>query len=617
MPQDLTGSFCQSCLTWNSGERSTCQKCGHKLLIVTGEDRWDDHLDESSEDLEEHLLERITVLEESLRRAETYLESISEQLGKLERAEIMIRNGLMALVQEMEEHRQLDGRGFSERWEDLVDENLHLIGAREIFGKYRTRIIPLTRAKHLAQTKRALIETNGLLEAGDLPAACKRLQQALALEPKNYELLFLTAALWEATFQYIDAEPLARKVVHLSPRHFEGWMLLSKLYRELPDKVDHAITALHTACDLRPDDAEPRLQLATLLEEQEDLDGALDASREATLRRRDPETLSCLGEIYLSRNEGLRAVDIFKEALGLAPIDPTLKEQLAEAYLMTGERSKTFDIAHELLEQSPQDRSLLLMLDASTHAQLRSARDGSNATLSLLNEAEDLIDENNIVLGEALLKKARKKEVTDRLEWLELKAGFTKEPLKHIKQANEFSKSNHHPRLCYEALQMAMGHFMKEKQTESVLEILKGFLRAHPQTSGAWEAVLQVKTFLMLSDNIIETDLQEVRVLFDHPLPGQKSRARILLGQMLLALNRPEEIPALITPVLHEEPTLLNYFQLGAAYARTGKIKESIAILREGVRLHAGDLSDDQAKQIKQQMEDLLKELSQGKMSKS
>lgn len=166
MPSDLSGSFCQSCLAWNSGERTACSKCGTKLLIVTGEERWDESIDEPSEDLEEHFLERITVAEETLRRAESYLESISEQLGKLERAEIVLRNGMLALVQEMEQHKQLNVLAFKDRWEDLVDDNLHLISAREIFGRYRTRIVPLTRPKNLALIKRALLETSGFLEQG-------------------------------------------------------------------------------------------------------------------------------------------------------------------------------------------------------------------------------------------------------------------------------------------------------------------------------------------------------------------------------------------------------------------------------------------------------------------
>jgi tetratricopeptide (TPR) repeat protein len=617
MAGDLSGSFCQSCLAWNSGERSTCIKCGTKLLIVTGEERWDDPIDEPNEDLEEHFLERITVAEETLRRAESYLESISEQLGKLERAEIILRNGMLALVQEMEQHKQLNVVAFKDRWEDLVDDNLHLISAREVFGRYRTRIIPLTRPKNLPIIKRALLETSGFLEQGDLPGACKRLQQVLLVEPKNYELLFLTASLLESDFQLTEAEGMARKVVSLSPRHFEGWMLLSKLYQEIGDKVEQAMVALNMAADLRPDEADPRLQLATLLEETDDLDGALSASLEAVGRRRDSETLSRLGEIYLSRGDGPRAQEIFQEATSLYPSDSILQERLAESFLLQNERSKSYDILHSLLEKSPKDRSLLLMLDAQNHHQFRSARDGSNLTKALLNEAEDLIEEGSYSLAEPLLKKAKRQQMSDRLEWLEILLQFKKNPNLAHGRAVSFSASEHHPRLCFEALSLSMDYFIKSEQTSDLVEALKGYLQKYPQTSGAWESVLAFKSFLMLNDQIDDRDLEEVRNLYLHPLPGQSARARTLLCQMLLSLKHPEQVPPLLVPIMNLDPSLLDFLQLGTAYAAVGKRKEAIATLREGLSCYSNEFSDKQAQNLKSQMEELLKQLSNSKHSKS
>ncbi len=617
MPNDLSGSFCQSCLSWNSGERATCSKCGTKLLIVTGEERWDESIDEQSEDLEEHFLERITVAEETLRRAESYLESISEQLGKLERAEIVLRNGMLALVQEMEQHKQLNVLAFKDRWEDLVDDNLHLISAREVFGRYRTRIVPLTRPKNLALIKRALLETSGFLEQSDLNGACKRLQKALLLEPKNYELLFLTASLLESDFQLQEAEGMARKVVTLSSRHFEGWMLLGKLYLEIGEKPEQAIVALNMAADLRQDEAEPRLQLATLLEETDDLEGALTAALEAVSRRRDGETLSRLGEIYLSRSDGERAQEIFQEATSLYPSDVMLRERLAESYLLQNERAKSYEILHGLLEKSPHNRSLLLMLDAQNHRQFRSARDGSNLTKALLNEAEDLIEEGNYSLAEPLLKKARRQFSSDRLEWLETLLQFKKNPGSGLTKAIKFSSSEHHPRLCFSALHLSMEYSIKEKQNVQIVEALKGYLQKYPQTSGAWEAVLAFKSFLMMNDEITEDDLDEVKNLYLHPLPGQVSRARTLLCQILLSLNHPEQIPSLLEPVLNQDPGLLDFLQLGMAFAALGKKKEAIATLREGLSFYSNEFSDKQALNLKTQMEDLLKDLSNGNPSKA
>ena len=239
MAADAPGSFCQNCLTWNAGGRDTCRKCGTRLLIVTGDQGWEEPeegIQADEEDLDEHILERITGLEENLRRVETYLETVSEQLGKLERAEVMLRNGLMALVGEMDHKHQLDARTFTERWEQLVEENLQLIGARETFTRYRARILPIAKPKSISHLRRALLETSALLDDAKLPEAAGRLAQALALDPRNYELVYTVAVLKEVSKAVEEAEQLARRAVQLSPRHYEAWLLLARLLAEQPER---------------------------------------------------------------------------------------------------------------------------------------------------------------------------------------------------------------------------------------------------------------------------------------------------------------------------------------------------------------------------------------------
>lgn len=611
MANDLPGSYCQNCLAWNPGDRETCVKCGTRLLILAGDQTWEDEPDEpeGGEDLEEHLLERITGLEETLRRVETYLETVSDQLGKLERSEVMLRNGLMALVQEMEQKRQLDAHAFSQRWEQLVEENLHLISARELFTRYRARILPIARPKSMSQLKRALLETTALLESADLPGAAQRLGQALPLDPKNYELIFTAASLHEAAQNFEEAEGLARKAVGLSPRHFEGWMLLARLLQELPDQVDQTIEALHQASELRPDDPEPRMMLAELLLEEEDLQGALEAAQEAVARRKDGETLLLLGQVYLARGESALAVPALKEASAYLPGDLHVREALAEAYLLQGERPKAFAILQELLMQNPGDPQLLLMVDAETHPQLREARDGKAGTQTLLDEVEALLDENQLEPAALLLKRARRKGKSQRSDWLDLRLAFLQNPEKTLKPALDFACSDRHPRLCFLALRLALEHLMEQKREDEIARILDAFLTRHPKSTGAWEAALMRQAYRLMNGQATEQDLVEVRRLHTHPLPGLEPRARTLLGQYLLALKRHQDVLDLLDPLLEKEPTLINHFQLGAALAGLGEREEARALLRAGLDADPGDLNDSQAKGVKNQIRGLLKEL--------
>jgi tetratricopeptide (TPR) repeat protein len=613
MANDLPGSFCQNCLSWNPGDRETCLKCGTRLLILAGDQTWEDEAEDADggEDLEEHLLERITGLEETMRRVETYLETVSDQLGKLERSEVMLRNGLMALVQEMEQNRQLDAHAFSERWEDLVEENLHLISARELFTRYRARILPIARPKSMSQLKRALLETTALLEAADLPGAAQRLGQAIPLDPKNYELMFTAASLHEAAQNFEEAEVMARKAVGLSPRHFEAWMLLAKLLQELPDQADQAIEALHQAADLRPEDPEPRMMLAELLLDQDDLQGALEAAQESVARRKDGETLLLLGQVHLARGESLLAVPVLKEASTYLPGDLHVREALAEAYLLQDERSKAFAILQELLLQNPGDPHLLLMVDAENHPQLREARDGKTGTQLLLDEAESLLDEHQPEGAEVLLKRARRKGRSQRSDWLDLRLAFQKDPEKQLKAALDFACSDRHPRLCFLALRLALEHLMDRKRESEITRALDAYLTRHPKSTGAWEAALMRQAYRLMNGQITDQDLAEVRRLHAHPLPGLEPRARTLLGQYLLALKRHQDVLDLLDPLIEKEPTLVNHFQLGAALAGLGEREQARALLKDGLNADPGDLDDSQAKGVKNQIKNLIKDLDE------
>jgi len=613
MANDLPGSYCQNCLSWNPGERETCLKCGTRLLILAGDQTWEDEPEDTDggEDLEEHLLERITGLEETLRRVETYLETVSDQLGKLERSEVMLRNGLMALVQEMEHNRQLDAHAFSERWEGLVEENLHLISARELFTRYRARILPIARPKSMSQLKRALLETTALLEAADLPGAAQRLGQVLPLDPKNYELIFTAASLHEAAQNFEEAEGLARKAVGLSPRHFEAWMLLAKLLQEMPEHADQAIEALHQAAELRPEDPEPRMLLAELLLDQDDFQGALEAAQEAVARRKDGETLLLLGQVHLARGESGMAVPCLKEASAYLPGDLHVREALAEAYLQQDERPKAFAILQELLMQNPGDPHLLLMVDAENHPQLREARDGRTGTQLMLDEVENLLDENQAEGAATLLKRVRRKGRSQRSDWLELRLAFLQSPEKSLKAALDFARSDRHPRLCFLALRLVLEHLMEQKREDEITKALDAFLARHPKSTGAWEAALMRLAYRLMNGQVTNQDLAEVRRLHTHPLPGLEPRARTLLGQYLLALRRHQEVLELLDPLLEKEPTLINHFQLGSALAGLGNREEARALLRAGLDAEHGDLNEGQAKGVKGQIRGLLKELDE------
>jgi hypothetical protein len=79
--------FCQSCGAVNPSEQETCHRCGNKLLVMSGVtepvESAEEFFVQAQEDLEEHLLERISALEDGVRRLSQALASAAQHLSQL------------------------------------------------------------------------------------------------------------------------------------------------------------------------------------------------------------------------------------------------------------------------------------------------------------------------------------------------------------------------------------------------------------------------------------------------------------------------------------------------------------------------------------------------------
>lgn len=153
---------------------------------------------------------------------------------------------------------------------------------------------------------------------------------------------------------------------------------------------------------------------------------------------------------------------------------------------------------------------------------------------------------------------------------------------------------------------------MEREDEPGIMKALGTFLKAHPKSSGAWEAAIIRQAYRLMNGKVDQADLEEVRRLQASPLPGQEPRARTLLGQYLMELRKPEEVVELIEPVLKAEPTMINHFQLGAALAALGEREDSLQVLQDGLDAVPGDLAESQVALLRTKMQALIKDLEKG-----
>jgi hypothetical protein len=83
--------LCQTCGAFNDDEREFCFRCQAKLLVLSGvasyeDDEIDDYDDEQDVSLDEHLLERVSALEEVVKRSAEMLRVATGSTGRSARS---------------------------------------------------------------------------------------------------------------------------------------------------------------------------------------------------------------------------------------------------------------------------------------------------------------------------------------------------------------------------------------------------------------------------------------------------------------------------------------------------------------------------------------------------
>jgi len=138
---------------------------------------------------------------------------------------------------------------------------------------------------------------------------------------------------------YNEAIPNFEHALLLRPRYIEAENNLGLSLREL-NKLDEAKAAFQTAIDWQsgsPIDAQPYLNLGTLLTEQGDLEKAISSLLKAvTLAPNNPKTHEELANAYKAQNNFANAQSELERAVALAPDISALHYKLAEIYRKQG-----------------------------------------------------------------------------------------------------------------------------------------------------------------------------------------------------------------------------------------------------------------------------------------
>lgn len=435
--------YCQACLTQNKNNAEVCAKCGARLLVLGGNATWEEP-DPIRVSMEDHFLERISQLEETVSTMLEHLSRVADSMENVDRNAFITRAGLSSLVDVLKESNLLREELLYERWESTILEQMEEARYRDRFSQMKSRFLALYRGP---QRKRAsfqahVADAEFLIYSDRFSESAEVLSKALKLDPKNYELAYYLAEFYQQQGMNEEAKQNLRMALKANPDHADSLLILALiLYGEADEK--EAESLLSRCIEVNPtnpvalfsmgsilvsqerfDEAEPLLEKANELEPhaqsyyllglvykaQGRLSDAIDnLSYAVELDPDHEESIFTLGMAYLERGWTRKAKNCFSRALELNPgkleyqeaqdfqtdreettssLDETSREELriAEALFRAGKAKQALPYYRKLLKKHPNDNLLLSSYAALNHA-LRRPEETLKCVRKILNDA--------------------------------------------------------------------------------------------------------------------------------------------------------------------------------------------------------------------------------------
>lgn len=339
--------YCQACDAANAADEEYCARCGSRLMVVSGAVD-EEEADELSRELagggeagesmsfDEHLLERISLLEEAVKRTAESVGRLVDAVRRQERAGMLAQAGLDALRELLERDGALRGDEWRRRCAQLLDRQMGLAEKRQRFAEVRESALALDRSDDRIAFRGRLEVADAALAAGELEAAIEAMEEAVAHDPGNYPLVhFLAQCLFDEGDRDAALDAFGR-VLEEEPGHAEALVWAGVIHHQRGES-ERAGELLARAAELAPGSFIAQFSRGAVLAERGETEAAAEALARAVEIDPLPQALLALGRCEVDLGRSGRAVRHLEKAV---EGDPELHEGfllLGMSHLATGE----------------------------------------------------------------------------------------------------------------------------------------------------------------------------------------------------------------------------------------------------------------------------------------
>jgi tetratricopeptide (TPR) repeat protein len=347
--------LCQTCGTFNSDDAAEfCVRCKAKLLVVSGR-RAEEEGESGAPDeitLDEHLLERISALEEVVRREGEMIRTLFESLQRLEKSLSVAQTGIVALQETLEQRGVLSPGETADRWQARSEQRLHAVEAKERLLERRDRILAGFAGPDRDGFEQKLREAEMAIVLLDSERGLRLLEDGFRMDRGNADLGFFLAETYFSDGDLDRASHFLKKVLATTPDHYET-LLYSGIVASESGEGRPAEAFLRKAIEIRPEAFLPHFALGGLLARQSKFS---EAQQELAIAREiAPLTATriLLGQVHRELGDAARAIEEFEAAAKQDPRSDEAFFQLGIAYLEKNRTRRALEAFESSLAINP------------------------------------------------------------------------------------------------------------------------------------------------------------------------------------------------------------------------------------------------------------------------
>lgn len=587
--------YCQVCGSKNPDEEEFCSRCHSKLLVLSGVGVVEES-GETPEEIpfDEHLLERISTLEDVVKRTGDAVKSLFESLGNLEKNLFMAHTGILALQETLERRGAIRSQEVLDLWETKMDERMQAVEKKDRFLERRDRIVARFSGEDREDFLQRLRAAEFAILALDADRGVRLLEELSRLDKGNVELGFYLAETFFSAGDLERAGGYFKKILGVEPNHFES-LVYSGIAASENGETETAESLLKRALERKPEAFLPHFALGALYSNASRWDEAEQELRLALEAAPVPAAHVMLGTVLREKGDVTRAIREFEEARRLQPDSEEAAFQLGLCYLDKNRARRALECFQQALEKNPRRleyQEAVRLLDRRRRYALPRVNGPGAASYHAAEEnvSRGLLRRAHVLYRKALSEEPQNSTIRISFALLSASLGLWKEAIAACRQVLAGEPEDV---VAAAACSTLAESLRAEGKPKEAVRFVRDFLEKHPSKTSRAIAYYELATTLAEGEDDLDSALDYAgRALSEapdelkpYPLAtlGWVHYKRREFDRAIDCLRRSSERAA--------QPTTFHH--LGMAYLAAGKPEEAKAAFSKAKTVARGGALED------------------------